>query len=412
MGAVREFSQGLLSGAIRVEEHNPFSTFQGLEEFAPGLAFVSSMANAIALETRDGLVLFDTGSQFTAALIHHAVREWSSAPAHSVVYTHGHVDHVMGAALWDADSMAARGRPVRVLAHERVPARFERYALTAGYNGAINGRQFRVPGLQWPTEYRVPDALVGASATVAVGDTVIELRHDRGETDDHLWAYLPEYRAVCTGDLFIWASPNCGNPQKVQRYPLEWARALDAMRAKRPAVLFPGHGPLIEGEAIVSEVLESTAALLRSLHDQCVALMNEGLSLADVIARVRVDEALLGKPWLRPVYDEPEFVLRNLWRLYGGWYDGNPAHLKPAHPDAVAREVCALAGGARALIDRAEKLASDGELRLACELAEWAGRAAPEDEGVRSRRAEIYRLRAERETSLMAKGVFEDAANK
>jgi alkyl sulfatase BDS1-like metallo-beta-lactamase superfamily hydrolase len=140
--------------------------------------------------------------------------------------------------------------------------------------------------------------------------------------------------------------------------------------------------------------------------------MNEGLSLAAVIARVRVDEALLGKPWLRPVYDEPEFVLRNLWRLYGGWYDGNPAHIKPAHPDAVAREVCARAGGARVLIEHAEKRASDGELRLACELAEWAGRAAPEDEGVRSRRAEIYRLRAERETSLMAKGVFEAAANK
>lgn len=412
MGAVREFSQGLLSGAIRVEEHNPFSTFQGLEEFAPGLAFVSSMANSIALETSEGLVLFDTGSQFTAMLIHQAVREWSRAPAHSVVYTHGHVDHVMGAALWDADAMASRGAGVRVLAHERVPARFERYVLTAGYNGAINARQFRVPGLQWPTEYRAPDELVAKSATVTVGDMVIELRHDRGETDDHLWAYLPEHRAVCTGDLFIWASPNCGNPQKVQRYPLEWAHALDAMRAKKPAVLFPGHGPLIEGEAVVSDVLESTATLLRSLHDQCVSLMNEGLALADVIARVRVDESLLRKPWLRPVYDEPEFVLRNLWRLYGGWYDGNPAHLKPAHPDAIAREVASLAGGASALIARAEKLASDGELRLACELAEWAGRAAPEDAGVREKRAEIYRLRAEQETSLMARGVYQDAANK
>jgi alkyl sulfatase BDS1-like metallo-beta-lactamase superfamily hydrolase len=408
MGAVREFSEQLLSGALRPEEHNPFTTFQGLEQYAPGLAFVSSFANAIAIETGAGLVLVDTGSQLTGAMIHGAVRSWSSAPAHTVVYTHGHIDHVMGAALWDAD---AQGN-LRVIAHDRVPARFERYVRTAGYNTAINARQFRVPGLQWPTEYRAPDELVSTARTITVGETVIELRHDRGETDDHLWAYLPEHRAVCSGDLFIWASPNCGNPQKVQRYPLEWAVALDAMRAKNPALLLPGHGPAIEGEAIVGEVLESTAALLRSLHDQCVALMNEGRALADVIANVRVDEALLGKPWLRPVYDEPEFVLRNLWRLYGGWYDGNPAHLKPAHPDAVANEVAALAGGASVLMDRAERLASDGELRLACELAEWAGRASSEDRGIRARRAAVYRLRAERETSLMARGVYEDAANR
>jgi alkyl sulfatase BDS1-like metallo-beta-lactamase superfamily hydrolase len=412
MGAVREFASQLLSGAIRPEEQNPFTTFLGLEEYAPGVAFVSGFANAVAIDTGEGLVVVDTGSQLTGAMIHGSIRGWTNAPIDTIVYTHGHVDHVMGAALWDGDAAGANVARPTVIAHELVPKRFERYVKTAGYNAAINARQFRVPGLQWPTEYRQPDVLVKASHTISKGGVTIELRHDRGETDDHLWSYVELARALCTGDLFIWASPNCGNPQKVQRYPLEWANALDAMRAKNARVLFPGHGPAIEGEETVREVLETTARLLRSLHDQCVALMNEGLALADVIAGVRVDEGLLGKPWLRPVYDEPEFVLRNLWRLYGGWYDGNPAHLKPAHPSAIALEVASLSGGAGALIDRAEKLCDAGDLRLACELAEWAGRAAPDDEGIRSRRAAIYRTRAERETSLMARGVYEDAANK
>jgi light-regulated signal transduction histidine kinase (bacteriophytochrome) len=48
------------------------------------------------------------------------------------------------------------GRP-RVYAHEALAARFDRYKLTAGWNQAINTRQFRVPGLRWPTEYRYPD---------------------------------------------------------------------------------------------------------------------------------------------------------------------------------------------------------------------------------------------------------------
>ena len=37
-----------------------------------------------------------------------------------------------------------------------------------------------------------------------------------------------------TGDLVIWQAPNCGNPQKVQRFPAEWAAALRAMPATKP----------------------------------------------------------------------------------------------------------------------------------------------------------------------------------
>src|SRR5256885_13213485 len=46
-----------------------------------------------------------------------------------------------------------------------------------------------------------------------------DLHHARGETDDHTWTWSPADKVLCCGDLFIWASPNAGNPQKVQRYP-------------------------------------------------------------------------------------------------------------------------------------------------------------------------------------------------
>ena len=29
-------------------------------------------------------------------------------------------------------------------------------------------------------------------------------------------------------------------------------------------------------------------------------------------------------------------IVRNIWRLYGGWYDGNPARLKPAPDEALS----------------------------------------------------------------------------
>ena len=46
------------------------------------------------------------------------------------------------------------GRGPGCVAHELVPARFDRYRLTAGYNGVINARQFKMPGV--PVADRVP----------------------------------------------------------------------------------------------------------------------------------------------------------------------------------------------------------------------------------------------------------------
>ncbi len=119
---------------------------------------------------------------------------------------------------------------------------------------------------------------------------------------------------------------------------------------------------------------------------------------------------LIERPYLRPVYDEPEFVVRNIWRLYGGWYDGNPAHLKPAPEAVFAAEIAALAGGVDALVARASERAAAGELRVACQLIELATQAEPGNGRAHAVRAEIYHQRRKSELSLMAKGIYGHAA--
>ena len=381
----------------------------GLEEVADRVAFLPNFANVVAVDGGDGLALVDTGSFMTAARVFAEVRRWRAAPLAAAIYTHGHVDHAMGVGPFDDEARQAGRAAPRVIGHEAVAARFDRYRDTAGWNTAINRRQFRVPGLRWPTSFRYPDQTYRERLDVTVGEVALELHHGLGETDDATWAWLPAQRVVCTGDLFIWAVPNCGNPQKVQRYVVEWAAALDAMRALGPEVLLPGHGPPILGAARVAEALGDTAALLRSLHEQVLAAMNAGLTLDEVVAAVVVPPALLERPYLRPVYDEPAFIVRNLWRRYGGWWDGDPAHLLPPREAALAAEVAALAGGAAALAARAERVA-DEDLALACQLAGWAAATAPSDPAVRAIRAALYRRRAEASTSLMARSIFLGAA--
>jgi alkyl sulfatase BDS1-like metallo-beta-lactamase superfamily hydrolase len=363
-----------------------------------------------ALRTDAGLVLVDTGSPLTAGLVHQRVRAWSPDRLHTAIYSHGHIDHVFGTGPFEEEARERGSDPPRVVAHEAVRDRFDRYRRTAGYNAWINRRQFGIPDLEWPTEYRYPDLTYREELTLEVGGLALELRHARGETDDHTWTWIPERGVLCTGDLFIWATPNAGNPQKVQRFPREWSIALRAMAEVDAEILLPGHGLPVLGADRVARALTETAELLEHLEQQTLELMNAGRPLDEILHSVRAPEALLARPYLRPVYDEPEFIVRNIWRLYGGWYDGNPANLKPAPVADIAAEIAALAGGAGRLAARARELAGAGDLRLAGHLAQVAAQADPDDGAIARTKADIFRQRAAAETSTMAQGIFNAAA--
>ncbi|HZZ35527.1 MAG TPA: alkyl sulfatase dimerization domain-containing protein, partial [Caulobacteraceae bacterium] len=62
------------------------------------------------------------------------------------------------------------------------------------------------------------------------------------------------------------------------------------------------------------------------------------------------------------------------------------------------------------LAERALAVA-DGDIRLACHLAEFAVQAEPDNAKAHAIRAEIFQRRRDQETSLMAKGIFGSAAN-
>ena len=384
------------------EEHHPFGA-SGVTQIDPKTLFVASFGNSIALSTRDGLLVVDTGSPLTATYITDEIRKWSPEPVDAIVYTHGHIDHVMGAGV-------VANEDTQVVAHENVSERFDRYRLTAGYNAIINQRQFGIDELEWPTDYRYPNRVYEDVFVMDVGGEAFELRHGKGETDDATWVWAPDRDLICCGDFFIWACPNAGNPQKAQRYPREWAIALREMAELEVETLLPGHGPPVVGAKRVSAVLKDSAALLEDLVSQTLELMNEGASLDEVMQRIKMPEQL-DKPYLRPIYDEPGFIVMNAWRLYGGWFDGDPSHLKPASTAALATEIAGLAGGASALADRAEQLMKS-DPALAAHLIELARAAAPDDKRIAQVNRAVYERRAEIESSTMSQGVFTWAARR
>jgi alkyl sulfatase BDS1-like metallo-beta-lactamase superfamily hydrolase len=413
----------LWRGELSTATLHPVNHIGGFVEITDGVGFTPSFANVSAFDTEDGLVLVDTGSLPLATVVHADIRRWNEKRLNTAVYSHGHIDHVFGVPVWEEEAKAQGWEAPQVIAHHALPARFDRYILTAGYNTIINRRQFGFKDLNWPTKYRYPDRTYHNTLDLSVGGVDFSLRHEKGETDDHTITWQSDTRVLCCGDLFIWASPNAGNPQKVQRYPREWAEALRRMLTLEAEFLLPGHGLPVMGADRVRQALTDTADLLTSLVDQTLAVMNAGGRLDDAIHSVAPPPELEQRPYLRPVYDEPEFIVHTVWRQYGGWWDGNPATLKPAPERALAGELAALAGGPGVLADRALELLdhatngatddsdADHSLRLAGHLAEHAWLANPGDSAVQAARQRVFAARAERATSTMARGVFNWASN-
>ena len=380
--------------------------FGEAHEVAPDVYMHAAFVNTYAVRAGDGLLLVDPGRADKAERVHAAVRSWSDAPLRTVVYTHGHADHAFGLRPF----LDAGERPA-IVAQANCVRRFRRYQALHGWNAHINQRQFSLPQPMFPSRFDWPTVLVEDRCVERLGDLEIELRAAKGETDDHLTVWIPQRRYLFTGDLIIWQAPNCGNPQKVQRYPEEWAEALEAMATLEAEWLFPGHGLVVRGRDAVGTVLRDTARYLRVLVDQVRDRMNAGEAPEEIAARVRPDAELATRPFLRATYDHPSFIVRNLLRLWGGWWNGNAADVLPAPSDVQAREIATLAGGVDALVARGRALLAAGDATLATHVAEWATRAAPASREAQALKRDVYAARLRAEPALMAQGIFRAAMN-
>jgi len=376
-----------------------------------GVAQFHGFCNVGLVWGRGEVLVVDTSNARLGSRAVAGLREQTPDPIAHLVYTHGHVDHVGGAQAFLSDA-EQRGHPRPTLwAHEGLPARFARYAATWAWNNEVNRRQFQLPpGVDaFPRAWVAPDRSYRTQAVIDLAGERVELHHARGETDDATWVWLPERRLALVGDLSVASIPNTGNPNKPQRYTLEWAEALEAIAAREPALVIPGHGDPLRGEPAL-EVLRETARALRFLHDAVLERLNAGQWPDQIVdAGIALPPDLAARPFLRPIYGCAEFVVRDVLRAYAGWWGGSPAELLPARRADVARDLVE-AAGRDSLLAKARALAQRDEHRRALHLAVYLAQADPEDGEARALVAGLCDALGEREPSFIARSFYRSAA--
>jgi alkyl sulfatase BDS1-like metallo-beta-lactamase superfamily hydrolase len=377
-----------------------------------GVWMVAAFGNTGIIETEEGLLLVDVPAQSMMPGLMKSMRAAVSTRVHTVFLTHGHFDHAFS--LEPVFQEAARqGHPApRVIAQRNVLKRLNKYRMLHGYHEHINRIQFRVePGqTAFPYPEYNPDLMFDESISFRIGALDFHAYHQWGETDDAAWVWVPEKRTILAGDLVVWSFPNVGNPFKVQRYTVEWAEALEAMVAKEPEILIPGHGPLLEGREKIRDTLLKISGALRFLHREVVDRLNRGLGCEEILHEVKLPADMLDNKFLTPRYGCPNFVVHGILRQYTGWYDGNPSNLFPPRRKDLAREIADLVGTDQ-LLARAERQNSEGRHDLALQFLDMALSAGLDEAQTRvvhGLKAGIFKILAEQADSFIAQSIYQN----
>ncbi len=145
MGEILELAEALWNGEKDTYSFHPFGFPRGMELINTSNSqrtwFYRGFSNSIIRETEKGLIIVDPGAIFDVNEKFRAVEDVTLPRLHTAIFTHGHVDHVgVKKYLFETEK---KGWPKpRLIGHENIIKRFDRYKETKSWNAHINLRQF------------------------------------------------------------------------------------------------------------------------------------------------------------------------------------------------------------------------------------------------------------------------------
>ena len=342
------------------------------------------LANSIMIETEKNLIIVDTlGSVETATELIKDFRKISEKPIIAIIYTHNHLDHLGGAKvffdeeyteiyaqeniIYNLDNIATTIRPI---IFERSSRQFgiplpEEEIVHQGIGGFLEINDQSTFGLVRP------NILFDDQMTLKIDDLTLMLAHVPGETDDHLYVWIPEKKVVMVGDNFYRSFANLYAIRGTKfRNPMEWVHSLDKIRLLNAEHLVPSHSRPISGEENVSKALTDYRDGIQFVHDQTIRYINKGLTPNEIVQKVKLPNHLAESPYLQPFYGSISSYIRSIFSGYIGWFSGNISDLHPLSATERAQKFVNIARKQTKISDEAESALTNGEYQWALELAD------------------------------------------
>jgi alkyl sulfatase BDS1-like metallo-beta-lactamase superfamily hydrolase len=361
--------------------------------------------NVALIETKRGLVLFDTGYASIGPVLAEVIPTLSPKPLTHIIVSHIHIDHAYG---WPA--LKKKWPRAKTVTSDLFPKMAEKEVRLGGSIGRLNNQ----PLESWPTSVDrlpKPEIVFRNRLELKIDGETFDLRHAPGETEEQIWLALPSRGAIFTADYYQGFLPNAGNGKRIVRHIDEWADAFRLMIATKPRHMLPMHNAAVNDETEIARILTLNADALEHISNQVVARLNAGERRDAIAASLDWPDRFAKAPELDPQYNRPEDIARMVSLRWTGWWDSIPSHF-PAMPfEAEAKEALRLSGGVDAIDRRARELLST-DTRLAARLADWAYFGAPDDPTALRLTIDVYMARlAEKDMPLQEATVYLDHAS-
>lgn len=358
-----------------------------VEKQAAGLWLIRfPYVNVALIETRSGLILFDTGYAAIGPVLADVIPTLSAKPLTHIVVSHIHVDHAHG---WPA--LKAKWPKAKTITSDIFPQMAAKEVRLAGSIGRYNNQPAK---FQPRTIVRLPkpDLMFRDTLSLKIGGERFEFFHAPGETEEQIWMSMPDRRAIFTADYYQGFLPNAGNGKRILRHVDEWSAALRQMVAQKPTLLIPMHGAAINEQADIARRLSVLADAFDFLSNQTVERLNAGERKDRIAATLNWPDKFAQDPTLDPQYNRPEDISRMVAMRWTGWWDDIPSHFAALPFEDEAKEALRLAGGVDAVDARARELLPTNP-RLAARLADWAYFGAPDNRKALQLTIDVYMAR-------------------
>ncbi len=341
--------------------------------------------------TDEGVVIIDTTESKDAAReILAEFRKITDKPIRYIIYTHGHVDHVYGSSVFmeEGTDVIATADAVEFLEKDfgwlgefqSRSRKFQSGRMAPEYSRELPLKsRVRLPERTGEEGYVRPTITFDREYLFELGGKKFELFHTIGETPAHLMVWLPDEKALFCGDLYYLSFPNLSTPRLEPRPVRGWYESLERMISMKPEFLIPAHTAAVGGAENISDVLTHHSRAIRYVYEETIKSINEGKTVDEAIAAIKLPDKLAQREHLREVYGRVDWSVRGIYQREIGWYDGRGTKLNPLPPAFRAREMVAIAGGSDRILARAIELQEAGEHQLVCELCDVVLDANPDD---------------------------------
>lgn len=350
------------------------------------IAMVHAISNVYIVTGDDGDVVINAGTEQQGAGIRTKFEELLGRPLdiRKLVFTQNHTDHIGG---WQAfadpqTEILAQAMTRQLVGERRMLANFFTRRYTNVISALMAGANHQVG-----TPEILPDDMVSFDHdhefTVSGRRFVIE-RLWSGETLDSIAIWLPEGRIVFTGNwagAIHGAMPNFYTARgDRQRSVPGWLAQCDALLAREPELLITGHEQPIAGEDRIRAELGKVRDAVRFLHDETVVGMDEGRTLSEMMAQIRLPSEL----HLRAGRSPDHWVVRAVYEEYAGWFRHERTSELYALPQSdIWPDIVESLGGPEQVAAKASNALAAGNPERALHFIEMAIHIVPDSIPVR-----------------------------